>query len=728
MEEAAPQSRPVTIAPAFDGMPRQQDNSGPPQASTCTTCARRKVKCDKTGPPCATCKKGRLNCYYEAPAPRKRKRKPIEDVYERLEQYESLLKQHGLLDQSEKASPTDETPTNGVDAKTTVIGEKKTGPTAGELLGMKTGKLVNVRGKSRYIDSTLWTNLNEEELHPSSEEDESGDDDLTRATSFTNGTSESMAAGILSGGSPGASLLNFHPTYDAAMKMWKVFQSHVEPLTKLLHVPTATALVQRAAANPSSASKAVECLIFVIYHFACAVMDEEECEELMHQSQSVLQKKYHAAAVQGLVNASFVRTTDLMVVQAYVLFLLSVRTSYDPHTFWILTGIGVRLGQRIGLHRDPEDLGVQPFEVQMRRRLFWQLLPLDGIASVMSGTGMAAPYETWDTKQPLNIDDEDIWPDMAETPVERTGATDMMFCMMRTEFGRFHKKMKPFFDGAGKLWQAGNTAAADEMEQAIADLEETMESKYLRYADPVYPLHLLALLLGRGAPQNARLRLRLPRMRMNPDVTEEEKKTTWKMCLKMFDYDKSAHTNPVLRKFSWHMQAVFQWDSVIWVLNEVRRGSPAIMDPSEAWTRIEWMFECHPQFMRPGRALHFAIRKLALKAWDGQPDRFKPADRLDPSFIKQLRMMCEKRSAGSISSESTTQPKPNPWSPPVDNGDTFVPVDPAIAAPMDGIMLSTAIETNFLDGFSADNVDWVFWDQLIQDSGSLPPAINFGSQ
>ncbi|KAK5109111.1 hypothetical protein LTR62_007473 [Meristemomyces frigidus] len=719
----------------MNGIPRQQD-SAPLQSFTCVTCAKRKVKCDKTGPPCTTCKKTRLECHYEAPPPRKRKRKVVEDVYERLEQYESILKQNGLLDELEKASPLVESGGDRPAKPNIHRSEDKSELKAGGLVGVKFGTLVANHGNTyptssnaskKSIDSTLWRNLNDEELAPSSDEEEATEEDQSTSAAFAYRTADPLSASLLSGGSPAASLLDIHPTYDAAMKLWKVFQSHVEPLTKILHVPSVTALVKRAAANPSSASKSTECLLFVIYHFAVVVMESKECEDLMGFPQNLLQKQYHGAAVQGLVNAGFIRTTDFVVVQAFVLFLLSVRNKYDPHTFWILTGIATRLGQRIGLHRDPERLGLGPFEVQMRRRLFWQLLPLDGIASQMSGTGIAMAYDTWDTEQPLNVNDADIWPDMIETPKERSEATDMMFCMMRTEMGKFHQKVKPYLGSWGRLWEGGDHQMIEEIDKAIGELEAAMESKYLRYADPVYSLHLLALLLGRGAPQNARLRLRLPRIRLDPDASPNERDQIWKLCLKMFDYDQSAHTNPALKKYSWHLQAIFQWDTVIWVLNELRRGSPSITEPEEVWSRIEWMFESHPRFKAGERALHAAIKKLALKAWDGQPERCRPREGGDPAFIQSLRVSCQKRASASVASE-VPQAKPNIWSPANDYGGVaWSGVAPPYSAQV-GNGAATAMQMSFLEEFSPDNIDWMFWDQLIQDNGTLPPVMDFGGQ
>ena len=118
------------------------------------------------------------------------------------------------------------------------------------------------------------------------------------------------------------------------------------------------------------------------------------------QSRTTLMSKYQYAVRQALINASWLETTEILVMQAFVLFLIAVRTQIDPHTFWIMTGVAVRIAQRIGLHRDGESLSLPPFDVEIRRRLFWQLLPLDGYAGQVSGTGISIAPNSWDTKQP----------------------------------------------------------------------------------------------------------------------------------------------------------------------------------------------------------------------------------------------------------------------------------------------------------------------------------------
>lgn len=169
-------------------------------------------------------------------------------------------------------------------------------------------------------------------------------------------------------------------------------------------------MVDSASQHPETASKTEECLLFAIYHAAVFSMPEEDCANYFKQKRGAMIQQYHHAARQALVNASFLRTTELSVLQALFLFLLPTGYSYDPHTYWILIGIASRIGQRIGLHQDGDKLGLPPFEVEMRRRLFCQVFPLDFRAGQSAGTDFMGLPVSWDTRPPLNINDDQIWP------------------------------------------------------------------------------------------------------------------------------------------------------------------------------------------------------------------------------------------------------------------------------------------------------------------------------
>lgn len=455
----------------------------------CQPCVRRKVKCDRIVPTCSSCVKTKQECIYQAPPkPRRKKRKGVDegaeadagrhasvddDVHGRLARYERILRENGLIDAEgnamspSSAQKTEEYPTPATEGGLPQ-GSRQAHPPP-------PGKLVAGGGKSRYIDSNLWLDTGADDIQDLSSDDMEPAPDH-HLSSFRPGLYDPISGSLLG---LTHDLLDFHPSFEHAMALWTAHMQNVEPLCKVLHIPTTARMVQEVARQPSTASKAQECQLFAIYHFAVFSMDEEDCLRQFGQSRSILMPKYAHALRQALVNASWLKTTEMPVMQAYVLFLISGRAYIDPHTYWMLTGIGVRIAQRMGLHHDGETLGLPPFEVQMRRRLFWPLVSLDGFAGQHSGTGISMLPSSWDVKLPLNVNDDQIFPGMTEWPEEEKGATDMIFVLCRAEMSRYYSKV------ALRLKESGPSVhlEEDQAKAQIDEVERNIEEKYLRYCD-----------------------------------------------------------------------------------------------------------------------------------------------------------------------------------------------------------------------------------------------------
>jgi hypothetical protein len=214
----------------------------------------------------------------------------------------------------------------------------------------------------------------------------------------------------------------------------------------------------------------------------------------------------------------------------------------------------------MGLHKDGEKLGLPPFEVthpllqsticsmltstqvQMRRRLFYQLLPLDGIASKMSGTGIVtlSMQDAWDTEPPLNINDDQIWPGMTHIPEEQQGATEMSFCLARLSVAKF-------------LVKASQTMRMIEdyniVESVISEAESEVEERFIRYCDMVNPLHVLTSLLARSAITAMRVRARLSKIR-DQTATTAERRELLELSQKIIDTDTAAYAHTSIRKYS----------------------------------------------------------------------------------------------------------------------------------------------------------------------------------
>lgn len=120
-----------------------------------------------------------------------------------------------------------------------------------------------------------------------------------------------------------ANVTNAHPPAIQMFQLWQIYISNVNPLLKVTHTPTLQAQVISASANPAKMSKPLEVLMFAIYFAAITSLTEDEVQSTFGDDKAILLGKYHNATQQALVNAGFMRSTELMVLQAFFLYLVT---------------------------------------------------------------------------------------------------------------------------------------------------------------------------------------------------------------------------------------------------------------------------------------------------------------------------------------------------------------------------------------------------------------------
>ena len=105
--------------------------------------------------------------------------------------------------------------------------------------------------------------------------------------------------------------------------------------------------------------------------------------------------------------------------------LLYFMTEHHHHTDaqfgnWILMGEISRIAMRLGLHRDPSHTpNFTPFEGEMRRRLWSAIQQTDITTSSQMGLPRIIRESYCDTKELLNLIDEDLDDNMVESPKAR---------------------------------------------------------------------------------------------------------------------------------------------------------------------------------------------------------------------------------------------------------------------------------------------------------------------
>ncbi|KAH1645148.1 Transcription factor vrtR1 [Aspergillus fumigatus] len=671
--QAVPRLVPIALAPARASSVDMQNDSNADLTTmrfNCQGCVRKKGKCNRVVPTCSNCSKSKLQCVYQAPLPRKRKRSQVEeDVYERLARYERILRENNLLPTASALAPCSKA------METSVVSTRDPSP-APNMQPARSGKLLSAGGKSRYIDSVLLLEAGEGDLCEISDSDQ---DDYQREDTAPDETTPAgllsvLAAHAVFGAIHGStqSLSDQHPSYEEATVLWNTYVQNVEPLCKVLHVPTVAKLVDTIAKQPAAASKSVECLLFAIYYIAVFSMSDADCLQQFNQTKTQKMSRYRTAVCQALVNASWLKTTAMPVLQAYTLFLIAMRTQVDSHTFWILTGVAIRLAQRMGLHRDGESLGLPPFEV--------------------CGTGISISPTSWDTKPPLNINDDQIFPGMTQKPQEQRGASEMIFCLSRIELSHFYIRT------GIKMKEIGGTIQfkdAEEIERLIDEVEDLIETKFLRYCEILDPLHVFTMGIVRSATNAVRLRAQMPLL-LKQTITDAQTRCLCALAEKILDTNSAIYRNPSMNRFRWQMQAFFLWDALLCILLSLTEvGFYSTSELNSTWNRVAEVYANHEDLIKRKKALHVTIGRLTLKAWIANPPSNSSPE---PAFITTLRAQHE--------------PKVNRQQESVDEREKTGQVADDVFAFSEFSGDSDGTDLNLGSGFTLDSSDWLVWDQL----------------
>jgi hypothetical protein len=160
----------------------------------------------------------------------------------------------------------------------------------------------------------------------------SEDDSEKSVASQTQNGEDFNSSFLFGGGSSRQTLTHLHPNAVQIFKLWNTFLEGVNPLTKTIHVPTLQKRILDAASDLSSLSPELEALMFSIYSTALLCMQDDEVQKYFDESKSTLLTRYRRCAQQALVNAGVLGTSELMVLQAFVFFIVrteSVDLNYN---------------------------------------------------------------------------------------------------------------------------------------------------------------------------------------------------------------------------------------------------------------------------------------------------------------------------------------------------------------------------------------------------------------
>jgi hypothetical protein len=404
---------------------------------SCVTCRKRKVRCNKVEPACENCSKAGIDCIYPAPgrAPRKPRKPPDAELLKRLRRLEGVVQGLGAQvddnSYNSQSPPASQISRNNSTAQDSCPLEKRAGVEApGEL---PLGKLVISEGKSRYVNNSYWASIGNEiaDIRDILDQSESEDEDHHHSPEHSPEWEATNHRGFIFGfSSLSVNMALLRPSPSQIFIVWEIFMENIDPVVKVLHCPSVRNLIMKAAVNMDTISRPAEALFFSICFGSIVSMNEDQCQSLLGETKINLWKRYRFATEQALARADFMNSSSLMVLQAFIFYLICVRFYDDSKSVWAMGGLAIQIGYTMGLHRDGKHFNLDPFDIEMRRRLWWHIAILDIRAAEDHGTEIRTTQSSYDTLFPSNVNDDDIWPGMTEAPKVRQGPTEMTMCLI----------------------------------------------------------------------------------------------------------------------------------------------------------------------------------------------------------------------------------------------------------------------------------------------------------
>lgn len=150
------------------------------------------------------------------------------------------------------------------------------------------------------------------------EDEEMIDDPCTPADSQVS----DLNAGLVLTDTSTTNLEELHPQPAHVFRLWQIFLERVNPLTKVIHVPSVQPMLVEAASSRANIPRNIEALLFSIYLLAAVALTEEECIERFGYTKDEAYGRFSKGCRSALMRIGILKNYDLVVLQAMVLFLV----------------------------------------------------------------------------------------------------------------------------------------------------------------------------------------------------------------------------------------------------------------------------------------------------------------------------------------------------------------------------------------------------------------------
>lgn len=195
-------------------------------------------------------------------------------------------------------------------------------------------------------------------------------------------------------------------------------------------------------------------------------------------------QRYYTFALQYVPTMCDARSIEN--IEAMVLLVVYHLRTASSHGMWYMIGLAMRTAIDLGLHRKANEINMDPFTAQMRRRLFWVVYFLERGVSMSLGRPFSISDRHIDLDLPLDVDDDTQDPDLLTTRQPHSKPTSLTFAIYIFKLRRIDSRIQH------KIYRADRPLSSlrPKMDPLYLKLEEWKESALLRFtgADLDYPM------------------------------------------------------------------------------------------------------------------------------------------------------------------------------------------------------------------------------------------------
>ncbi|KAF2158519.1 hypothetical protein M409DRAFT_34456, partial [Zasmidium cellare ATCC 36951] len=381
-----------------------------------------------------------------------------------------------------------------------------------------------------------------------------------------------------------------HPSPTNAFRLWQTFVDNVDPLVKIVHTPTVQSRFLQAIMMPDGIEPSFEALMFAIYYAATISSQATETREVSlseHRTSELAKYRWglnHSLAAAGF----FQRSRDVVSLQAFVIYLVGNKPYCHQLLIpcvWTLVSLAIRVGMRVGLHQEQPSQARTPFEIEMHRRLWWQICTLDTRSAEDEGTLPLISQAMSKTPLPSNIADADLHAEMSQMPKVSKSGTAMFYNNGRIETTQGLRNIL-FVDATSHSEEVEKSPSLQNKIEAIDTLENRVQSEYFDHCDTKIPLCNFAVTTIRLVFLKARLTLHISHSNRPVEWCPEIDDFLFNTSVDILERTQALVTSHQYERWWWLFRTYVEWDALALVLRGLCR-KPDRTNASRAWAAIE---------------------------------------------------------------------------------------------------------------------------------------------